>query len=128
MSQGKIPLLYVSNTRQMSTTSINEMDGHIHSQEQLFSTLDATDNKRRSMFISPTAEVMGFKTSNHTLPIAANAATIPETERLNRHDRAESYDTNTDVSLQSPERGPHKAYVGRTKTVPSQFLESMFEN
>jgi hypothetical protein len=110
--------------------------------DNMFSVLDTNDNKRRSMFISPTAEVMGFKGGHNRVVSNMNhfASTTTITgggsetgsfaqPRQNRHERSGSYDNYTDVSLQSPERsGSQRAYTGRTRTVPSQYLESMFED
>lgn len=153
VSQGKIPLLYTqSNGNSKEASSFSVSDGSDNGygskpQENPFSALDATDNKRKSMFISPTAEVMGFK--NHNMRVISTMSNLGSTTTVNaggsdvassfqqnstrenrhdRHDRHGSYDNYTDVSLQSPERGSQRAYKGRSRAAPSQYLESMFED
>ncbi|CEP20899.1 unnamed protein product [Cyberlindnera jadinii] len=154
VSQGKIPLLYSTYTKEFSNDSVADFSdpGYTRSHENIFSTLDATDNKRKSMFISPTAEVMGLKSQppnqrhSRVLSSLSNIAstttvngggsevtssyqTPPQVgSRFNRHERTGSYDNYGEVSLTSPERGSQREYKSRSRAVPSQYLDSMFED
>ncbi|ONH69898.1 hypothetical protein BON22_0264 [Cyberlindnera fabianii] len=133
LSQGKIALLY--DTKDADTSVSDFSDGYMKSSEALYSTLEARDNKRRSMFISPTAEVMNLTKNHHkTLSSVSDLGPIKDESNLpesreNYHNRQESsgYDDYKNISLQSPERGSNRAYKPRSKVVPSQYLENMFE-
>lgn len=124
----KIPLLY-----EQPEKSYNDLSDTLLKPEQnLFSTLDSDYNKRRSMFISPTAEVMNYNMNKSNSRVFNNdvennniggSGPIPEF----RHGRTKSYDYQ-DVELQSPERSPHRSPNRGHRTVPSQYLEAMFED
>lgn len=141
-SSVKIPLLYEQPN---ADSSMSDITGSFLKPEQnLYSTLDKDtsqqQNKRRSMFVSPTAEVMNFnknKTHSRFLSTGAGSSHTRDHSNLNindnsvpdlRHSRIESFDTNTDIRLTSPERSPPRAANRGHRTVPSQYLESMFED
>lgn len=121
----KIPLLYEQPEKSFS--DIN--DTLMKPEQNLFSTLDNDPNKRRSMFISPTAEVMNYNKSNSKIlshNMENNSISVSGSIPDFRHGRTNSYDYQ-DVGLQSPERSPHRSPNRGHRTVPSQYLEAMFE-
>lgn len=97
---------------------------------EFFSTLD--NDKRRSMFVSPTAEIMGHvghNTSTSRLtPLKKERSVSPERRgRLEELDNR-SYDDFSTVKLASPERSASSSPQRKAhRAVPSIQLESMFE-
>ncbi|KAH3673204.1 hypothetical protein WICMUC_003822 [Wickerhamomyces mucosus] len=145
----KIPLY--ENTNYNSSLS-NVSDAYNNSAENFYSTLDnnsSSNLKRKSMFVSPTAEVMNLRsistndnsTSNlahnnkhHSRVFSSLSNIVAENNsnysqpRVNNHERDPSFDSYTNVSLQSPERSSLRAPNRAHRTVPSVYLDAMFED
>ncbi|CCH43566.1 hypothetical protein BN7_3118 [Wickerhamomyces ciferrii] len=133
----KIPLLY-DQTKIGSVDNIP--DTSMTNEQNLFSTLDTEQNKRKSMFISPTAEVMNYNKNSrflganqggpapsisysHTRENSSIIGSLPDL----RHTRQNSYDPS-ETSSSTPNRSPHRGANRAQRTIPSAYLESMFED
>lgn len=138
-SSVKIPLLYEQSAGDKSMSDINEMFSK--PEQDFYSTLDNNkdqQNKRKSLFVSPTAEVMNYnKDKTHSRLLSGHFASEQHTRESSgvvtgsipdlRHSRNPSIDANTEIRLTSPERSPPRNSNRGHRTVPSQYLESMFE-
>jgi hypothetical protein len=137
--QNKIPLLYNESSDFNSSTDVSDVQGK-NNEANFYSTLSNPDdaaNKRKSMFLSPTAEVMSFnKKQNYHQRLMGSSTNLSSvyTESPSQvgHRHLDSIDSHTDISLQpqnenNQREGSSKQKAAR-RTVPSAYLESMFED
>lgn len=103
-SQNKIPLLYNEDSNNRYDLAEREMN--------MYSTLnDDSNNKRRSMFLSPTAEVMSFNKNQTHHQRMVSSFTIQSNDQ--------SYE-----APQQSERGSNRQH----KATPSAYMDNMFDD